>query len=1131
MKRLLTLLALVLCSCAETFVGEEIARPNNANLPDLTASFDDEEATRTYIEEGKYLRWNEDDRLTAFYGNTLNRQYKFNGATGDNSGTFSLVPSGELGTGNTLDAIYAIYPYDENASITDSGVISLTLPATQSYAENSFGRGANTMLAVTENLEDTFLSFKNACGYLKLKLYNAEGSTIKGIEVNGKKGERLAGAATATIAFGEAPMLAMADDATTSVTLDCGEGVALGRTAEEATELWVVLPATTFAEGLTITATDAEGKVFKKSTTKEVVIERNAIQPMAALVAEFNELTQPNNEIWYTSTDGEIVNPYYANRFGATMVSNTYENGKGVIRCDGAITKIDVEAFMGCSRFASMSLPEGVWTINEDAFSGCSNLRKITLPKSLRCISYAAMRTCGVSEIHISDLEAYCNIDFLDKSLSTSYDLFVNGELLTHLIFPESNNIVGYRNFIGCRSLTDVYIHDNVSCIESYAFNQCVNISNLYIGNNVKKIYPSSFLGCSSLSEVTIPESVQEIGNSVFRLCSNLKSVFCKPLTPPVAFDWSDSDDFEWRTFEDIATDAVIYVPAESVDLYKSASGWSDYADIIVAYDFEKGEVVPDVPKPANDEIWYTNGSTTQATTPYETSAFSVNIVSNTYDTAKECWVIKFDGEVTTIGNQAFDWCNSLTSVTIPDSVTTIGERAFARCNSLQEFNGKFVSEDGRCFIIDGTLNSFAPAGLTEYTIPNSVTTIGDSAFWGCNSLTSVTIPDSVTSIGNSAFYFCDSLTSVAIGNSVTSIGDYAFYYCSSLTSVTIPDSVTEIGVSVFEVCSSLTSVTIPNSVTTIGNSAFYFCDSLTSVTIPDSVTTIGSYAFQYCRSLTSVTIPDSVTTIGENAFAYCSNLTSVTIPDSVTTIGENVFCGCSNLTSVTIPDSVTSIGEWAFALCDSLTSVTIGDSVTSIGDMAFYSCDSLTSITISDSVTTIGWGAFSGCSILTSVTIPDSVTTIGDRAFEYCTSLTSITIPDSATTIGGYAFQYCRSLTSVTIPDSVTKIGWGAFQYCDSLTSVTIPDSVTTIYSSAFSGCTSLTSVYCKAVTPPTGGSNMFGNNASGRKIYVPTESVEAYKSTSYWSDYADAIAGYNFKFTCVQSYLFGTFGICLVC
>ena len=151
-------------------------------------------------------------------------------------------------------------------------------------------------------------------------------------------------------------------------------------------------------------------------------------------------------------------------------------------------------------------------------------------------------------------------------------------------------------------------------------------------------------------------------------------------------------------------------------------------------------------------------------------------------------------------------------------------------------------------------------------------------------------------------------------------------------------------------------------------------------------------------------------------------------------------------------------------------------------------------------------------CSSLTSVTIPDSVTTIEDHSFEVCSSLTSVTIPDSVTTIGWDAFEGCSSLTSVTIGDSVTTIGEMAFRYCSRLTSVTIPDSVTTIEEEAFANCESLTSVYCKAITPPAGSYGMFHDNASGRKIYVPMQSVEAYKSACYWSDYKSSIVGYNF-------------------
>ena len=277
---------------------------------------------------------------------------------------------------------------------------------------------------------------------------------------------------------------------------------------------------------------------------------------------------------------------------------------------------------------------------------------------------------------------------------------------------------------------------------------------------------------------------------------------------------------------------------------------------------------------------------------------------------------------VTSIGDGAFYRCTSLKSVTIPDSVTSIGDDAFQECKSLKSFYGKFASEDNRCLIIDGVLHSFACSGLSTYTIPDSVTSIGDSAFYGCSSLTSVTIPDNVTLIGRGAFDGCSSLSSITIPDSVTSIGDSAFSGCISLIRIIIPDSVTSIGDYAFSGCERLTSVTIPDSVISIGNGAFGSCYALTSVTIPDSVISIGGGAFSTCRSLTSVTIPDSVTSIEGSAFSGCSSLTSVTIPDSVTSIGYSAFEDCYALTSVTIPDGVTSIEDYAFYGCSSLTSV-----------------------------------------------------------------------------------------------------------------------------------------------------------------------------------------------------------------
>ena len=260
---------------------------------------------------------------------------------------------------------------------------------------------------------------------------------------------------------------------------------------------------------------------------------------------------------------------------------------------------------------------------------------------------------------------------------------------------------------------------------------------------------------------------------------------------------------------------------------------------------------------------------------------------------------------VTRIGEYAFSDCTSLTSVTIPDSVTRIGSYAFSDCASLTgiwvaEGNSHYSSDVfGVLFNKDKTTLVQCPGAFAVYAIPDSVTSIGDSAFGNCKSLTSVTIPDSVTSIGDGAFAGCRSLTSVTIPDSVTSIGALAFGSCKSLTSVTIPDSVTIIGYRTFGSCESLASVTIPNGVMSIGEEAFSWCTSLTSVTIPNSVTSIGERAFYFCTSLTSVTIPNSVTIIDDSAFYKCTSLTSVTIPDSVTIIGWGAFSYCDNLTDV----------------------------------------------------------------------------------------------------------------------------------------------------------------------------------------------------------------------------------------
>jgi len=312
------------------------------------------------------------------------------------------------------------------------------------------------------------------------------------------------------------------------------------------------------------------------------------------------------------------------------------------------------------------------------------------------------------------------------------------------------------------------------------------------------------------------------------------------------------------------------------------------------------------------------------------------------------------------------------------------------------------------------------------------------------------------------------------------------------------------------------------NSKTGVFNSALF-----TKVTIGDSVSLVGNYAFYNCTSLTSITIPDSVTSIGKYAFYNCTSLTSITIPDSVTSIGSHALSGCKGeliINSKIVETYYTSSSSTWF---DDIkfSKITIGNNVSKIGNYVFSYCSSIKYIAIPDSVTKIGSHAFAECNKLTSITIPDSVTSIGDSAFYNCTSLAAFygkfaSSDNKCLIIDGVLrlFAIACGATEYIIPDGIIKIQNYAFRNCTSLTSVTIPDSVTSI-GKAFYNCKSLKEVYCKPIVPPVGNRDMFscydsnrGTYLIGCNIYVPTASVEAYKSASGWNDYADYIEGYDF-------------------
>ena len=625
-----------------------------------------------------------------------------------------------------------------------------------------------------------------------------------------------------------------------------------------------------------------------------------------------------------------------------------------------------------------------------------------------------------------------------------------------------------------------------VTSIGENAFEECERLTSIVIPNSVSSIGEAAFYGCTALSSFIIPSSVTNIGFGAFEGCINLSSIVVDEDNP--FYDSRDN------------CNAIIETASNTLIVGCSAT------------------IIPNTVTVIGKAAFM--GCVSLTTVSIANSVTSIG--DEAFSNCSGLTSVTIGNSVEIIGNWSFYNCRSLTSITIPKSVTSIDSNSFEGCSGLtsivvEEGNPFFDSRDNCNAIIKTWYNnSILIMGCKTTTIPNTVSTIGYRAFYGCSDLTSITIPNSVTYIESHAFWDCSGLTSITIPNSVVRIED-AFNRCSGLTSLSIPKSVTNISLAAFSRCSGLTSIVveegnpcydsrnncnaiietasnslitgcqttiIPNTVTSIGPYAFTGRNGLTSIIIPNSVEIIGSVAFEECSDLTSITIPSSVTSIGNSAFRDCDDLASATIPSSVTSIGDNVFWGCSSLASLTVGwDTPLAINKDAFRHVN-LSNLTLyvpegtlaayeeADVWKDFGTKKEMSAPFTGTVSDSQGVKYTANDDETTCyvsghesSYSATITIPEvyegrSVTSIGESAFEDCSSLTSITIPESVASIGGSAFRDCSGLTSITIHEGVTSIGDGAFYRCSALTSITIPSSVTSIGLEAFCVCRGLTSI-----------------------------------------------------------------------
>ncbi|MBP3361000.1 MAG: leucine-rich repeat protein [Clostridia bacterium] len=380
-----------------------------------------------------------------------------------------------------------------------------------------------------------------------------------------------------------------------------------------------------------------------------------------------------------------------------------------------------------------------------------------------------------------------------------------------------------------------VVVENGITCIENYAFDECSSLISVNLPDSVTKIGGSAFSGCSSLTDITIPDSVTSIGGSAFSGCSSLTDI----------------------TIPDSVTsiDGSVFSGCSSLKNINVSENNKDYCSI-------NGNLFS---KDKTELLRYAIG---KGDTSYTIPDSVTSIGMRAFLGCSSLTDIVIPDSVISIRTNAFGECSSLTSIAIPNSVTELGVGVFNGCISLSdisvsESNNDYCSINGNLFSKNKmTLIQYAIGKKdTSYTIPDSVTSIGERAFLGCSSLTDIIIPNSVTSIGEWAFSYCDSLISIKIPSGITSIEDYTFSSCHNLTSVKIPDSVTKIGCFAFSSCHSLKSIVIPKSVTSIGStigdmsfgSTFQNCHSLTNIMIPSSVTQIYDYSFYGCESLTDI--------------------------------------------------------------------------------------------------------------------------------------------------------------------------------------------------------------------------------------------------------------------------------------
>ena len=640
---------------------------------------------------------------------------------------------------------------------------------------------------------------------------------------------------------------------------------------------------------------------------------------------------------------------------------------------------------------------------------------------------------------------------------------FQNCTGLTSVTIGDRVTSIGDGAFNGCTGLRTINIPDNVQQLGWRTFIGCTGLESVTIGSGVKKL-DGTFSDCTGLTSITIPNTVDTIIEP-FSGCANLTAIHISDLSHwcSTVFYSSTTDGYKYYNSIFLQHIHLFVNGTEIIDLV-IPDGITDIADGAFYGSVISSVTIPNSVTSIGNYAFYGCSGLTSVTIGNSVTS----IGRDAFYGCSRLTDVTIPNSVTSIGDYAFRNCSSLTSVTIPNSVTSIGDMAFYNIPNIiyqgiaegapwgaRSVNG-YV--DGWLIYKDDTkteLLACLPEATGEITIPNSVTTIGHNAFYGCEGITNVFIPESVTTIDGGAFSGC---TGLPVINNIRYADSYLVEAVDkTLTTYTLKDGIKWIGEYAFSGCTNMTSFAIPDGIKTIEFGTFQECNSLNSVTIPNSVKTIYSYAFYRCLGLDSIVIPAGVDTIEAQAFERCNNLTTVTI-------NSNAVAGAN----YPIPDQGYGFISGLINIFGAqVENYIFGEGVTKIGERAFYS-------NYSKSVTAVVLGK------LSQITIPSSVTTIGEQAFYRC-PLPFLYIPETVTSIGNDAF---KDMKMVAYKGNATGAPWGATCYNEWCGNSSLP--VTTwidITDNSLSDWDELPADYVYTATCPN---DAFGEGLKSVKVFV---------------------------------------------